>query len=557
MAFSVSYAYEIIDRYSGKLARIRKETDKYRRASKKASVATKKFSDKMLNAQSTVGSVAGLIGGGAVLGKFTDFEQTMNKLNAVTLASDKQMTSLRETAKTLGATTQFSASQAGEAMVFLGMAGFDTEKILAAIPGTLELAASAGIDLASSADIATNVLAQMGFEVGELSRVNDVLSIAQAKANFNVTELFEAMRPSAVTAKNLGISLEELTAVFGVMANAGEKGGIAGTLFRNALTNIAGASKKQLGLYKKLGVNMSDFVDRTGKITNLKGFVSQLGELQKAGKLTVPVLQDLFGERGFRAMQILIGAGGGAIGDLQKTFEASAGSAKKMAGIMMKGLPGVMKLLASTAEAVNIAIFESGLAEFLVGIFSAFAGLLSWLSKTHPWILKVIGGFGLLAVVIGPILMMVGMMALGISTLTTALAALAPIGAIIAVIFGAISLPVLLVVGAIALLIAGFILIRKNWTQVVDVVGGTINEMVLMVENGIGRITGLISKVKGFFSVGDLVDGRLASDNAKATSGSLNGSIQVSAGKGSTVDRAEMSTTMPGNLGLNMAPSHG
>lgn len=509
----------------------------------------------MLNAQSTVGSVAGLIGGGAVLGKFNDFEQTMNKLNAVTLASDKQMSNLRETAKDLGATTQFSASQAGQAMVFLGMAGLDTDKILAAIPGTLELAASAGIDLAQSADIATNVLAQMGFEVSELSRVNDVLSIAQAKANFNVTELFEAMRPSAVTAKNLGISLEELTAVFGVMANAGEKGSIAGTLFRNALTQIAGASRKQLGLYRKLGIDLSDFVSKTGEITNLKGFVSQLGELQKAGKLTVPVLQDLFGERGFRAMQILIGAGGGAISDLQKTFEESAGSAAKMSKIMMKGLPGVMKLLASTAEAVNIAVFESGLAEFLVGIFTTFAQLLSWLSKTHPMVLKIIGGLGLLAVVIGPILMMIGMMALGVSALTTAMTALAPVGAVIAAVFGLISLPVLAVIALIAALIAGFILLRQNWTSVVDVVGGTIAEMVLMVENGIGRIVGLASKIKGLFGGGS-VDMNIASENSKATAGSINGSIQVSAGKGAKVDRAEMSTSLPGNLGMNMATSH-
>lgn len=552
MAFSVSYAYEIIDRYSGKLAKIRKETDRYRKASRKAGEATKKFGGKMMNMQSTVGSVAGLVGGGMLLGKFNDFEQTMNKLNAVTLASDDQMSKLRETAKTLGATTQFSASQAAEAMVYLGMAGLDTDKILKAIPNTLKLGASAGLDLASSADISTNVLAQMGFEVGELSRVNDVLAIAQAKANFNVTELFEAMRPSAVTAKNLGIGLEELTAVMGVMANAGEKGGIAGTLFRNALTEIAGASKSQLGLYKKLGVDMKMFVDETGKIKNLKGFVDKLKDLQEKGKMTVPILQKLFGERGFRAMQVLIGAGGKEIGKLQTVFEASGGAADKMSNIMMKGLPGVMKILASTAEAVNIAVFESGLDKFLIGIFTAMSSLLSWLSKTHPWILKTIAAFGLIAVVIGPLLMAVGMMAVGIGALTTALAALAPVFGIIAGLFGFISIPMLLVVGAIALLVAGFILIRKNWTQVVDVVGGTINEMFLNIESGIKKVTGAIDKVKGFFGMGSS-DLNIAADNAKATSGSINGSIQVSAGKGSKVDRAEMGTSFGGNLGLNMA----
>lgn len=555
MAFSVSYAYEIIDRYSGKLAKIRKETDKYRKASRKAGKATKKFGNKMKSMQSDIATVAGVIGGGLLLGKFNDFEQTMNKLNAVTLASDEQMSKLRETAKTLGATTQFSASQAAEAMVFLGMAGLDTEKILKAIPDTLQLGASAGLDLASAADIATNVLAQMGFEVGELSRVNDVLAIAQAKANFNVTELFEAMRPSAVTAKNLGISLEELTAVLGVMANAGEKGGIAGTLFRNALTKIAGASRSQLGLYRKLGIDMKMFVDETGKITNFKGFVDKLKDLQNQGKLTIPILQKLFGERGFRAMQVLIGAGGAEIGKLQTIFEASGGAADKMSNIMMKGLPGVMKILASTAEAVNIAVFESGLDRFLIGIFSALSGLLSWLSKTHPWLLKIIAGFGLFAVVLGPVLMILGFLAIAMGNMIILWGVIGPIVTAIGVAMLAWVWPVLAVVAAIALLVAGFILIRKHWNTIVDVVGGTINEMFLMIERGINKVTGVINRVKGLFGMGS-TDLNIASENAKATSGTMNGSIQVSAGKGSKVDRAGMETSFGGNLGFNMASAH-
>ena len=55
----------------------------------------------------------------------------------------------------------------------------------------------------------------------------------------------------------------------------------------------------------------------------------------------------------------------------------------------------------------------------------------------------------------------------------------------------------------------------------------------------------------------DLTDDRVASANAKATSGTLNGNIQVSAGAGSRVDRADMNTDFPGNLGMNMAHSRG
>src|SRR5690625_7630403 len=92
----------------------------------------------------------------------------MRQVKAVSSATGEEFEALREQAKELGATTQFSASEAAEAMNFLAMAGMDANDILAAMPDTLQLASAAQLDMGSAADIVTNILAGYGKDVSEL-----------------------------------------------------------------------------------------------------------------------------------------------------------------------------------------------------------------------------------------------------------------------------------------------------------------------------------------------------------------------------------------------------
>ena len=125
----------------------------------------------------SIGLTAPLVAVGALAAKsFLSFEQGMNKVAAVSGATEAEMAELTAIAKDLGATTSFSAAQAAEGLGFLAQAGFDATEAGRALPGVLQLAAAGGIQLAEAADIATNVLAGYGLEVDQLARVNDVLA---------------------------------------------------------------------------------------------------------------------------------------------------------------------------------------------------------------------------------------------------------------------------------------------------------------------------------------------------------------------------------------------
>ena len=84
------------------------------------------------------------------------FESTMSKVAAISGATAQQMDALTAKAKQMGATTVFSASEAADALTYMAMAGWKTEDMLSGIEGIMNLASSAGEDLASVSDIVTD-----------------------------------------------------------------------------------------------------------------------------------------------------------------------------------------------------------------------------------------------------------------------------------------------------------------------------------------------------------------------------------------------------------------
>ena len=176
-----------------------------------------------------------IVGAGAAILKVAgDFEYSMNRVGALTKATGEQFTQLEDLARELGATTQYSASEAADAMSFLAMAGFKTNDILDSLPGVLQLAAAGQVELAEAADISSNILSGFGMEAEEIARVNDVLAYTLSNQNVNLEQLAYTMKYVAPVAKSRGFSLEEMSAAAGILGGAGIQGEMAGTALRNA-----------------------------------------------------------------------------------------------------------------------------------------------------------------------------------------------------------------------------------------------------------------------------------------------------------------------------------
>ncbi|KKK77584.1 hypothetical protein LCGC14_2852100, partial [marine sediment metagenome] len=317
-----------------------------------AKSATKKFGKDMRRVGRTVSTRVTLpiLGIGiAILKSAANFEAGMNRVQALTGATGKQFEKLETQAKELGATTQFSASQAAGAMGFLAQAGFDTEKILAAMPATLNLAAAAGMDLAQTADIMSNVMQGFGLEASESGRASDVMAAAFTSSNTDLQQLGEAMKFVAPVAKGMGLTFEETVAVLGLLGNAGIQASMAGTSLRGMMTRLADPTTKAAKLIKKLGI---DVIGTDVKINSMSNIMGQLSE---AGATTIEVMK-LFGLRAGPGMQAILDQGSGSLVKFESKLKDSGGTAERIAKVQMKGLTGAMKAFTSAMEASAIAI---------------------------------------------------------------------------------------------------------------------------------------------------------------------------------------------------------
>src|SRR5690606_35424010 len=228
---------------------------------------------------------------------------------------------LAETARQLGADTQYSAAQAAEGMTYLAMAGFNVQQTIEAMPGVLQLAASAQLDLATAADITTNILTGYGLAVADLARVNDVLVSAMTGANTNLQQLGEAMKYAGPVASAAGVEFEEAAAAISLMSNAGIQGSMAGTSLRGALTRLLTPTGQVRDLIQQLGLNL---YDANG---NLLSMVEIVAELERSGA-SAGDMMILFGQRAGPAMQALVDQGSQALAEFVDRLRDSEGVAE-------------------------------------------------------------------------------------------------------------------------------------------------------------------------------------------------------------------------------------
>lgn len=261
---------------------------------------------------------------------FSGFEKANSNLQAILGATDEDMTKLKNSAKELGATTAFTASEVTSLQIEFAKLGFDATQIDNATEATLNLAAAAGVELAEAASVAGATLGGFNLGASETGRITDVMAKSFSTTALDMEKFKESMKSAAPAANAVGISVEKTTALLGTLANAGISGSKAGNNLKTSFINLNAA-----GLTLEEGLaKVAASQDKLGTATALVG-------------------------KNAAASFLVLAEGVETTEDIEKGLLGAAGAAERMAKIQLDNLAGDVTILGSAWEGFILSV-ESG-----------------------------------------------------------------------------------------------------------------------------------------------------------------------------------------------------
>jgi TP901 family phage tail tape measure protein len=565
--YSVEAVFRAVDRITAPVSRIQNRVGQLTRSMRRGFDRVNRTMDRVAGgirrgavvAAAAIGSIG--VAMFNVIGTGATFEQTMvnaaTKFPGAIRKGTAAFKELEDAALKTGATTEFTATQAAQALDFLAMAGFGPKAAIASLPGVVDLATVSALGLGRATDIASDALGAYGLmtdDVGQLgvnlSRVNDVLATTATSANTTVEQLFESMRKGAPLARLAGSDIETVAALIGTMADAGTKSDKAGTAITNMFLNLSAPASKARQVLRRLSIGVEDVRG------DLRDIPDIIGDLDKAtrgmgGRQRLAVLEAIFGREGLAGVSTVVADGADALRKYREQLRNSGGNSMEMASVMRDTVQGNLSELRSAIEAVKIEIFNLNKGP----LTDVIAKTTEWVRTMGPeaadsigkFMLKIINNFdeiveSIKRVAIGlaifySLLLLLKSLALILTVVNLLLAAnpitlvvlgvLALIAAIALVIYyfdeltaafmdsgvgvDALLVTIGLLTGPLGFLVAGAALIIKYWSPIKTFFKDLWAGVVSIFDYSISKIMGFIDKVKSIAGIISIVGGGVAS----------------------------------------------
>ncbi|MBN6064192.1 phage tail tape measure protein [Aggregatibacter actinomycetemcomitans] len=313
---------------------------------------------RMLGQRSLIAGTAGYATGFVMLKPAMDFEKDFSRTQAL-LRLDKikdadKIAALRNQAIELGASTPFTSAQATQGQGYLAMAGFNDQQVIAATPHTLNLALAGGIeDLGRVTDIASDISQGFKIPAERMERVADVLAYTMTTSNTTLETIYESMKYAAPVMTSLGQSFESSAAMTGFLGNVGIKGSMAGTTLRSIGLQLI--NNKVL---RELGIKTKDKKGNQRQIPEILADIKRKTDKMGTGDRSV-IIKDIFGKIPVAGAMELISQADGILQNYEDQVKKSAGTAEKIAKIMVDNLQGDIKNMESAREALGVGIYDS------------------------------------------------------------------------------------------------------------------------------------------------------------------------------------------------------
>ncbi len=315
---------------------------------------------KVSKAAKAAGTVTAAAAAAAVSGAVTvgsSFESQMSTVQSISGSTADDMRLLTEKAQYMGATTKFTATEAGQALEYMAMAGWKTKDMLNGIEGIMNLAAASGEDLAMTSDIVTDALTAFGLTAKSSGHFADILAAASSNSNTNVAMMGETFKYVGSVAGALGYSAEDAAVSIGLMANSGIKSSQAGTSLRKIMTETAGSFTLVSKAGGKVRVNTANadgsMKDWSETVSVLRTEFGKMTEKEKAANA-----ENIAGKTAMAGLLAIVNAGEKDYQKLTKSINNAKGAAKEMSDVRQDNLLGDVDKFKSALEGKGIELYD-------------------------------------------------------------------------------------------------------------------------------------------------------------------------------------------------------
>lgn len=280
-----------------------------------------------------------------------DFDQSLKDLQAITSATDTEVSMMSKTIIDVAETTKFSAGQVAEGMKILGQAGFSAAESMQTIRAVSDLATGTLSDMGQTVDLLSTALRVFDIAAINSSHVADVFATAVNKSKLDIEKLRTSFNYVGPVAQEVGVSFEETAASLMLLANTGLRASTIGTSLRSIFSELADPSEKLSNAIAEAGFSISEFDPKT---QGLQRVLSKLNIVVKDAGMAF----DIFGKRAAGSIMTLKDSGGGFESMLGQL--AVSGSAADMAAIQMEGLGVMIKNLKDKVELLAVSLGKAG-----------------------------------------------------------------------------------------------------------------------------------------------------------------------------------------------------
>lgn len=292
------------------------------------------------------------------------FEKANSELAAILGKKKKDIKELTDDAKRLGAATKYTAGEVTGLQTELAKLGFNNREILQATEHVLQFAGATSAELPAAAKLAGAALRAFNLPATEMERVVSTMAIATTKSALNFEFLEAALSTIAPVARTFGFSIEETTALLGVLADSGFDASSAATATRNILLNLANDSGK---LATALGQ----------PIKSLDDLAPALIKLRDSG-VDLATTLELTDKRSVAAFNTFLQSAEKAT-TLRDSITDAGGALKEMAEEKLDSVAGSAKIMESALEGLILKFYESrGIMKAVIDGITGIINALSW-----------------------------------------------------------------------------------------------------------------------------------------------------------------------------------